>query len=426
VLRRIRLHGNVRIVFDRIINEGHFDENAGKRAPVADVHSILLLHVPGVTQLGAIYPPSPENQVDETRVIPFRSLVLGSHRRRNGIELAHLIEILETNGGLISLAPLQELWLGRARESHNLFGPELQQIPWHQLRRLFMSCRNIQTHFYKLAPRLTSLRDLRLKALSIADFHVNCPYTDAVNAVYFDVNHPYLEIDFALLNNLETLEIEGICNHVPIINLVSPSLKALKLYRPDVGTFAELLESQRSGSDLITAVKIAPSIEYLELDIGDIENMWHPTAIPGVDVDASLYRFVAALAGFKRLKEIHLHPPYIARSRLQNGPLYRQPASDSLVIRLFLEVASLCPALETLSVTVSEAVIPSNQEFSPMNWEARSWGSKILLTTRQLDKAYELRQIWEGDRRLTMHTKKRAYRSGKKWLTGMDDWILHR
>jgi hypothetical protein len=60
-----------------------------------------------------------------------------------------------------------------------------------------------------------------------------------------------------------------------------------------------------------------------------------------------------------------------------------------------------------------------------MNWEARSWGLKTLLTTRQLDKTYELRQIWEGDRRLTMHTKRRAYRSGKKWLTGMDDWILH-
>jgi hypothetical protein len=163
----------------------------------------------------------------------------GSHRRRNGIELAHLIEILETNGGLISLAPLQELWLGRARESHNLFGPELQQIPWHQLRRLFMSFRNIQTHFYKLAPKLTSLRDLRLKALSIADFHVNCPYTDAANAVYFDVNHPYLEIDFVLLNKLETLEIELRANALlptwsrqrkllPQSNILSLTLATLK------------------------------------------------------------------------------------------------------------------------------------------------------------------------------------------------------
>jgi hypothetical protein len=424
VLRRIRLKRNVRIVFDRIVNEGRLVENPGELSPVADFYSRLLL-VPGVTQLGSIHPPFLESRVDESWVVPFQSLVLGSHRRRNGIELAHLIENLKVNGGLVSLTSLQELWLGRASESHNLFGPELQQIPWHQLRRLFMSFRNIQTHFYKLAPKLTSLRDLRLKALSIADFHVNCPYTDTANAVYFDVNHPYLEIDFVLLNKLETLEIEGICNHVPISNLVSPSLKALKLYRPDVGTFTEVLESQRSAYDLVTAAKIAPSIEYLELDIGDIENMWHPTAIPGVDVDASLYRFVAALAGFKRLKEIHLHPPYTARSRLQNGPLYRQPASDSLVIRLFLEVTSLCRSLETLSVTVSEAVIPSNQDFSPMNWEARSWGLKTLLTTRQLDKTYELRQIWEGNRRLTMHTKRRAYRSGKKWLTGMDDWILH-
>lgn len=419
VLRILRGRKDIQIIIDRT-----FPERALSRdSSVADLLSEdIYRHLRHDTFQLALNPS--EISEDEQHAVQFHAIILGSYRPRLSVRFGGLVNKLKQIPFECSLASLEELWLGP--RFFPAFTDFAGQIPWHQLRRLSVRSRNIQSCMYKLASKLPLLRDLRLIAVDVQEFHINCPYEERANTIHSDVNYPYLEIDFVSLRSLQTLEIEGICNHVPIRSLVSPNLKALKLHRPHARSSVASPESQRSPSDLIAAAKIAPNLEQLALDIGYIENMWHPTAIAGVHVDAALYHFISALKNYKHLKRLHLYPPYVPKEELQNHPEHRgdrrQPASDALIVRLFGEVNSLCPALEALTVSVSDIQLSSWQDFSPMNWEARSWGHKTTLTTRQSGKPYELRQVWIGQRRLTMETKRDAY--SHQTLCRSNDWIL--
>ena len=326
------------------------------------------------------------------------------------------------------LPDLRELWLGQSKASKLLRVPWsrlLNAIDWSKLNRLRIHGPNIQGRLHDVASKLHNLQDLRVdSANKPIVFHANCAYNRP--PIFSDVNYPFFDVDFACLRKLKTLEIVGICNHVPIANLAGPCLTALKLHSPTSTGYAMSSESQRSSSDLVLLAKIAPLIERLELDIGYVENLWHPTAIPGVDVDLEQYRFLSALANFKSLRSLRLFPPYLTRECLQAhmGRGMQQPLSDEQAVRMFNYVRSLCPKLDLLSISVSERWYHRELDFSPMNWEVKQWGNKTLVITRQLGKDYELRQAWVGERRLTMETKKHAY--WKKHIPDSEDWLLTR
>ena len=273
----------------------------------------------------------------------------------------------------------------------------------------------IQLRLSTILPHLKSLRALRLRAEQLLTFHHNCPY--AKNAIHSDVNHPYFEVDFAFLPHLTSLSMEGICNHVPIQNLVSPSLRSLKFHRPYLRVSVFAAESQRSPTDLLKAAKIAPNLQKLELDIGFIENLWHPTAIPGVDVDPELYRFLAALTQFKHLRFLRLFPPYVSRQSLHTrtspgSPEYRQPCGDAQAIRLFSHLRRQNPKLSFFSISPATRLRSSVLPSQAMTWEVRPWGEKTLLVTRQQGKEYELRQTWVGERKVSSEVKRDTYQKG--------------
>lgn len=331
----------------------------------------------------------------------------------------------------LSLSSLTELWLGRhLLECYDFFWERIYSaIPWARLRRLHIHAFRDQIRLRDIMSSLIGIEHLALKAFEPSSFHTDCPYGRPPPAIYNNINLPCFQIDFAALPNLRTLEIEGICNHIPIQNLVGPGLRALKLHKPNVRLSVTFPESQRSPSDLNVAAQLAPRMRKLELDIGHIENLWHPTAIPGQDVDPQLYCFLAAFSKFKHLKELRLFPPFATKgdmisARLERGPWrQQQPLSDDLAVRIFNHIRSQCSGLILLAISVTTSGIISFGEFSPMNWEVRPWGQRSLLTTRQWGKDYELRQIWVGQRRLTMETKRDTY--SRYHIPLPEHWLLY-
>ncbi len=329
---------------------------------------------------------------------------------------------------LNSLVDLKELWCGSYTDlRHQPIWRDLCQIvPWTKLRRLRMHGPLIQQRLHDVGSQLKALGELCLHAWNPTTFHENCAYHRP--SIFTDVNYPFFDLDVASMPRLRALYIHGICNHIPVQNIVAPGLKTLRLHKAHAEYSVDNAQSQRSSADVFKIARIAPHLQVLELDIGHIMNLWHPTAIPGVDVDMEQYRFLAALSSFKALRALRLFPPYRTQvvsqsgSRLDGG--YSQPLLDTQAIRLFNYVRTCCPTLELLSITASDMQPINSTNFDPMNWEIRPWGDKTLMVTRQLRKNYELRQLWVGERRLTMET--RGHQHYKLPMPEPEGWVLPR
>ena len=292
---------------------------------------------------------------------------------------------------LNTLFDVSEVWLGQlgSIQGRVSWPHVLEIVQWSRLRRLRIDGPHMQRQLHDVTSKLQCLEDLHIDASKSSTFHANCTYNRPY--VWSDVNYPFFDVDFACLPRLKTLELTGICNHVPIRNVAAASLRCLKLHKPHDRSSVVSSESQRSPSDLNTLAKIAPRLERLELDIGYVEYLWHPTAIPGVDVDLEQYRFLSALSHFRSLRVLRIFPPYVAKEFIQSEHEYgfRQPLSDEQAVRVFNYVRSLCPRLELVFISASEMRTASERDFSPMNWEIQPWGHKTLVTTRQIGKHYE-------------------------------------
>jgi hypothetical protein len=326
------------------------------------------------------------------------------------------------------LLELQELSFGRFGKTEHLvpWVAILDAIPWARLRRLRIQGVLLERRLQDVIAKLRDLEEMCLEAVGPDTFHANCPFKRPV--IHSDVNYPFFAIDFTSVPKLHALEVVGICNHVPIRNLVGSGLRALKLHKPDGRCSVVSDESQRSSSDLAMIGKLAPCLERLELDIGYVENLWHPTAIPGVEVDMEQYHFLSALSNIKELRTLRLFPPYVAREDFHSDFCSHtglcQPLPDEQAVRICNYLRGHCRKLEVLYVSVSAMTVTLEMDFFPMNWEVRVWGDKTLVTTRQLGKNYELRQVWVGERRLTLETKKHAY--WKKHIPDSENWLLSR
>lgn len=263
-------------------------------------------------------------------------------------------------------------------------------------------------------------------------------------------NEPDLfSIDFSCLPALTELELGDICNHVPIMHLVSPTLRALLLLSNSRNLATLRSRAQRTPADLVLMAQIAPSIRRLELDIGSITNLWHSTSIPGVNVDVELYSFLATLSHFKALHTLTLFPPYFEKSigATQRGLTFveeRQPTTDPDAVAMFDRLRFQIPTLHTLSIVSSTHVFSttnhalvhnpapthaSTGDFHDMRWHMTRWGDKTILLTRQATRNYAQRQIWVGQRRLTTSILRDKYASSNDCtIRGCMDqdsgWIL--
>lgn len=309
---------------------------------------------------------------------------------------------------------------------HSLRDLNMNLVPWHNLQRLSIVWEYsvpLNRFLHDVAPKLVNLQALRMRADYQRIYHPDCRYEMPRQGLFGDpAEVPDFSIDFTQMTELRELEIDGICNHIPITDLVGPKLRSLRLHRDDTLWSVNGLESQRSHSDIIAAAKIAPDMERLELDIGHIERLWHPTAIPGVEVDVEQYMFLNALRNFTRLRFLRLFPTFAPKDSPRGGIYVCNclPVTDDRAIRIFDHLRGMCPVLQLLSI----AAIPSFLNIDTMSWEVSRRGDKNVLTTRHRARNYEHRQIWVGQRRLTSEIKR--FSVPQVYLPDWDGWMLTR
>ncbi|KAK5457093.1 hypothetical protein LTS15_004874 [Exophiala xenobiotica] len=323
-----------------------------------------------------------------------------------------------------------ELWLLIRRAcgttTFSIRDLDLEIVPWANLRRLSISweyAMPMNQFIFDVAPKLNSLEALRLRAAHQRLYHPACKYDVPTTGLFADTPIvPAFEIDYAQMRELRELEIDGICNHIPIEALLGPKLRSLRLHREDTLWSVYSPESQRTPGDILSATKICPNLERLELDIGYIENLWHPTAIPGVDVDMEQYSFLNAISKFRRLRHLRLFPPFVPKDspRFSRSVPHCVPVSDDQAIRLFEHLRKECPSLQVLSI----AAIPSFVMIDTMCWVVKRRGEKTILTTKHQKRNYQHRQIWVGQRRITSEIQR--FSAPPRYLPDLDGWMLSR
>ncbi|KAK6382161.1 hypothetical protein LTS17_004047 [Exophiala oligosperma] len=303
---------------------------------------------------------------------------------------------------------------------------DLTLVPWANLLRLSILweyAMPMNQFIFDVAPKLGNLEALRLRADHQRLYHPACKYDVPITGLFADTPIvPAFEINYTQMARLRELEIDGICNHIPIRALIGPKLRCLRLHREDTLWSVYSPESQRSPADIIAATKICPGLERLELDIGYIENLWHPTAIPGVDVDVEQYSFLNAISKFRRLRHLRLFPPFVPRDspRFSRSVPHCVPISDDQAIRVFEHLRTECPSLQVLSI----AAIPSFVMIDTMCWVARRRGEKTILTTKHRERNYQHRQVWVGQRRISSEIKR--FTAPPSYLPDSEGWMLTR
>jgi hypothetical protein len=289
-------------------------------------------------------------------------------------------------------------------------------VPWENLVRLCIRWNYdapMTDFIHDICIKLTQVKVLQLQAEDHHAYHRD-PHVDGPGQRFM--------VDFTEMSSLEELEIDGICNHIPIENLVGSNLRALRLHCEDPYFSVCSTESQFCPSDIIAAAKIAPDLERLELDTGYIETLWHSVAIPGVDVDVEQYAFLNAICRFQRLKFLRLFPPFVARDspRQSRSLHHRMPLADDQAIRIFEHLRQQCPSLQILSI----AAIPGFMNIDTMSWEVRRQGQETILVTGHRSRNYRHRQTWVGQRKIRSEIKRFAV--PQPYLPSSPSWQLTR
>lgn len=314
-------------------------------------------------------------------------------------------------------------------EFNHLQKYNLSIVPWSNLRRLSILWKLVipLTQFINdIAPKLSSLQALRFRAKQPRVYHPGCEHDPPKFWERHLPASPQFNVDFSRMEELRELEIDGICNHFPIHDLLGPKLRGLRLHCEDDLLNVSSFVSQRSTKDILSAAKLSPDLERLELDSGCIDNLWHPTAIPGVDVDVGEYAFLNAICKFRRLRFLRLFPPFAAGPSRRSGPGYQGeertilPVSDDQAVRIFDHLRTECPSLQILFI----AAIPSLVNVDTMCWEVRQRGEQTILTTRHRNRNYEHRQIWIGQRKISGEI--RRFTVPQVYMPDSEGWMLAR
>lgn len=235
--------------------------------------------------------------------------------------------------------------------------------------------------------RMSNLEALRLNSTLDRIFHAHLH------------NHDFAGLPYLRLPRLKSLEIRYISRYLSIEHIVPKGLHHLRIEYHN--------RNERLASyDIRDIAKMSPDLECLEINCGPLANLWHPTAIAGVDVDMDVYGLLDSLSLFKSLRRIRLFPSYW-QSRA--GYLhFVQPLADEQAVRIYNHLQLKCHHLQNLIISCSYLTLAaangalSRGRTVPIKWDVRSNGSRTLLKTHEAIKDYHLDQIWEGDRRLTI------------------------
>lgn len=276
------------------------------------------------------------------------------------------------------------------------------------LKRLSLRGADFCSAGLKIVSQLENLESLRLNSSIDRIFHAHLR------------NHAFEGLPYLRLPKLRSLGIRYISRYLSIEHIIPPNIRHLRI---EYHNRTEKL----TPFALRWIARNAPHLECLELNAGTLANLWHPTAVAGVDVDVEVYGVLEALSRFKNLHTLRLFPSYW-QSAL--GYLhFAQPVTDEQAVRIFHHVQPRCAKLRLLIISNSSFDYQSRHEaFSrgiggePVKWMVRPWGSKTLLVTHEAQKHYHLEQIWEGERRLRMTTRRHYGR--RLHFDELQEWSL--
>ena len=221
---------------------------------------------------------------------------------------------------------------------------------------------------------------------------------------------------------LRELTLDGPNKNFSVKAIATPQLEHLRLHMRD--TFSSRRSGgQRSAADIRLLSTRSPNIKRLELDIGDLNTLWHGSAIPGVDVDVHTYHMLKVICSFPKLQYLRLYPRYVMGGTDLFGEVIPcQPLSDEQAVRLFRRLKSDRPCLQVLSITADPFNTTHGLDFDCMSWLVSQRGKYTILRTRQATKSYEQEQVWEGERRLSMQIKRDTF--PKKYHTEKAGWMF--
>ena len=310
----------------------------------------------------------------------------------------HAYDLKQSNAG--SFLQLKELQLSGSVFTRNQEDclRLLTAFSWPSMERLSLSGGSlIECLLPRFGAELTSLRSLRITFFPL---HSNGSWAapeQTLSAVS----------EFLATKSMVELELDGFGKDLPIRFVASMKLRKLRLHQCEIGATSAQV-NLRSAHEIRELAKMAPNVEHLMLDVGQISKLWHPTAIPGVDVDVHLYQIFDALSTLPHLKILHLFPRFCTHN--DNGRvLWRQAIEDDgQAVRIFKHLKAIHSSIEVLILS-SDNVVARLADIDPMSWTVCQIGDTILLRVRQANKDYEQKQIWQGQRRLRTEIKRRFF-----------------
>ena len=308
--------------------------------------------------------------------------------------------------------------------------PLFMRIPWDQLRRLSLTGNKlIEVVLSQFSNSLKTLGCLHLRAIDRWQLKSDRVQSYAMNRTQRSqqIWCTPLKGMSRIRNLIEFLEckelvLEGFsATSLPLRDILSTELRSLRVH------ICELNASQhhhnvRQASDLRCLPALAPNIERLELDVARIGNLWHSTAVPGVDVDVRIYQIFDAITSLPRLRHLRLFPQYFVKNR--DYGTFEQPLTDDVAVHLFRRLKEKSASLQILEISSDNRVAQNAGDFNPMSWRLCAHCDKIILTVRQANHDYEQRQVWAGERRLT--TEIRRYSYEKPYVPEFEGWLMER
>jgi len=233
-------------------------------------------------------------------------------------------------------------------------------------------------------------------------------------------NHEFEGLPYLHLPRLQSLEIRYISRYLSIEHIVPKTIRHLRIEYHN-------RDERLTPFDLRWIARHVPELDSLEINTGALANLWHPTAVAGVDVDMEVYGMLGALSYFKKLRTLRLFPSYW-QTWTGRYLHFVQPVDDEQAVRIFKHIRLQCKQLRLLIISNSyldyrrKYNVYSHGSHEPVKWVVRPSGSRILLTTHQAEKNYHLEQVWEGDRRLTMSTVRHHWR--RLHFDNLEYWTL--
>jgi hypothetical protein len=341
-----------------------------------------------------------------------------------------------------------------------------KSVPWNRLLRLCIHDTHLIQAMRPFNLPLPSLRSLRLRPEQWCSennrilYHTGCEIT---TTPYQTIHTDMFSVDFSCLPSLTDLEIQGMCNHVPVEHFVTENLRRLRIHTPHSHASTLPALSQRSSTDIALITKLAPHISLLEIDIGNIDNLWHSMSVPGVDIDMDIYRILAALSQLRSLHTLRLFPPYVTKATCRgivtHPDVYlwpqmssldfqeQQPVTDADAVGMFERLRAQITTLQHFAILPARHFFCSNAREMGLEsarpairmavsmkeawFLSRSGDRTILVTEREGNLSVAQRQVWVGQRRLTTETIHRkyfisinGYAGGSRLDDAHDEWLL--